>query len=315
MKSLTFTATFVFLCLFRMAFSQSNDGTHSNYLATEHDKRSVTKLLKSVKVVDDFACVRECTRAEESCTSVNFYKDRDSNGKHLCELLTDDKKQCKGDTNLVKDDEVHFITVKQQPPLIQSEHLAHTSGIFPIALTPCHPLDVYCDLGTSGGGWTVIQRRVDGSVDFYRGWDEYKRGFGNKEGEFWLGLDNIHAMTSQRRYRVRFDLEDFGGNTRYAEYDDFRVGDEAAKYQLVSIGTYSGTAGDSLAYHRGGYFSTPDRDNDVKDSESCAVRFEGWGISLVKRRYHMVCPLKSTNPACLVIVFCFKNQNSYFSKI
>ncbi|EDO44271.1 predicted protein, partial [Nematostella vectensis] len=176
---------------------------------------------------------------------------------------------------------------------IQSEHLAHTSGIFPIALTPCHPLDVYCDLGTSGGGWTVIQRRVDGSVDFYRGWDEYKRGFGNKEGEFWLGLDNIHAMTSQRRYRVRFDLEDFGGNTRYAEYDDFRVGDEAAKYQLVSIGTYSGTAGDSLAYHRGGYFSTPDRDNDVKDSESCAVRFEGaWWFkscffSHLNCRYHV----------------------------
>ncbi|XP_001636337.2 ficolin-2 [Nematostella vectensis] len=157
---------------------------------------------------------------------------------------------------------------------IQSEHCDLTSGIFPIALTPCHPLDVYCDLATSGGGWTVIQRRVDGSVDFYRGWDEYKRGFGDKEGEFWLGLDNIHAMTSQRRYRVRFDLEDFEGNTRYAEYDDFRVGDEAAKYQLVSVGTYSGTAGDSLAYHKGSYFSTRDRDNDVY-IYSCAVIYEG----------------------------------------
>ncbi|EDO44273.1 predicted protein, partial [Nematostella vectensis] len=176
---------------------------------------------------------------------------------------------------------------------IQSEHFAHTSGIFPIALTPCHPLDVYCDLGTSGGGWTVIQRRVDGLVDFYRDWDEYKRGFGDKEGEFWLGLDNIHAMTSQRRYHVRFDLEDFGGNTRYAEYDDFRVGDEAAKYQPVSVGTYSGTAGDSLLIHKGQYFSTRDRDNDVNSDESCAVKYEGawwFGIcfeSHLNGRYHV----------------------------
>ncbi|EDO44275.1 predicted protein, partial [Nematostella vectensis] len=176
---------------------------------------------------------------------------------------------------------------------IQSEHLAHTSGIFPIALTPCHPLDVYCDLGTSGGGWTVIQRRVDGSVDFYRDWDDYKRGFGNKEGEFWLGLDNIHALTSQRRYRVRFDLEDFEGNTRYAEYDDFRVGDEAAKYELVSVGTYSGTAGDSLSSHKGLYFSTRDRDNDENNNLSCAVNFEGaWWYggcfeSHLNGRYHV----------------------------
>ncbi|EDO44555.1 predicted protein, partial [Nematostella vectensis] len=158
---------------------------------------------------------------------------------------------------------------------IQSSHCVHTNGIYPIALTPSQPLDVFCDLATSGGGWTVIQRRMDGSVDFYRGWDDYKRGFGNKEGEFWLGLDNIHAMTSQRRYRVRFDLEDFEGGTRYAEYDEFRVSDEAAKYQLVSIGTYSGTAGDSLSYHKGYSFSTRDRDNDVHDDKSCAKLREG----------------------------------------
>ncbi|EDO30399.1 predicted protein [Nematostella vectensis] len=181
MQSFAFTATFVFLCLFSTAFSQLIFGTHSNYLATEHDKRSVAKLLKSVQVVDDFACVRECTRAEGSCTSVNFYKDKDSNGKHLCELLTDDKKQCKVDANLVKDAEVNFIRVKQKPPLlpscaeIQSEHCDLTSGIYPIALTPSQPLDVFCDLATSGGGWTVIQRRMDGSVDFYRGWDDLKK--------------------------------------------------------------------------------------------------------------------------------------------
>ena len=85
----------------------------------------------------------------------------------------------------------------------------------------------------------MIQRRLDGSVDFYRGWVDYKRGFGNKNGEYWLGLDHIHAMTSQTKVRLRVDLEDFEGNTRYAEHDMFSVADEADKYRL-SIGNYSG---------------------------------------------------------------------------
>ncbi|EDO49905.1 predicted protein [Nematostella vectensis] len=159
---------------------------------------------------------------------------------------------------------------------IQSANGAYISGIYKIALTPSRRLDVYCDLSTSGGGWTVIQKRMDGSVDFYRSWDEYKMGFGDKNGEFWLGLDNIHAMTSQRGYRVRFDLEDFEGNTRYAEYDDFRVGDETTKYKLVSVGTYSGTAGDSFSSHRGFPFTTRDRDNDNDNTYgNCAERYEG----------------------------------------
>jgi len=93
---------------------------------------------------------------------------------------------------------------------------------------------------TAGGGWTIIQRRLDGSVDFYRGWDDYKLGFGDKSGEYWLGLDLIHEMTSRRKNRLRVDLQDFEGNTRYAEYDIFFVDDETSKYKLT-IGNYSGS--------------------------------------------------------------------------
>ncbi|KAG3288312.1 ficolin-1, transcript variant X2 [Ictidomys tridecemlineatus] len=71
------------------------------------------------------------------------------------------------------------------------------SGWYTIYLSSCQPLTVLCDMHTDGGGWTVFQRRLDGSVDFYRDWAAYKQGFGSQLGEFWLGNDNIQALTTQ----------------------------------------------------------------------------------------------------------------------
>ena len=34
--------------------------------------------------------------------------------------------------------------------------------------------DVFCDQTTDGGGWTVFLKRLNGSVDFYRYWNDYK---------------------------------------------------------------------------------------------------------------------------------------------
>ena len=98
---------------------------------------------------------------------------------------------------------------------------------------------VYCDQKTAGGGWTVFQKRRDGSKDFYRNWDAYKRGFGNLNGEFWLGLDKIHRLTVSDSNTLRVDLEDNLGNTAFAEYSSFTVASEQAKYQL-SLGNYAG---------------------------------------------------------------------------
>ncbi|CAH3014073.1 unnamed protein product [Porites evermanni] len=135
------------------------------------------------------------------------------------------------------------------------------SGVYTIDPDGSGAFDVYCDHSAPGGGWTVFQKRLDGSVDFYRGWNYYKLGFGNLNGEFWLGLDKIHRLTKSERCKLRVDLEDTAGKTAYAEYDMFAVTSERTKYQLA-IGTYSGTAGDSLTYHRGHPFSTKDQDND-----------------------------------------------------
>lgn len=89
------------------------------------------------------------------------------------------------------------------------------------------------------GGWTVFQKRLDGSVDFYLNWTNYKTGFGSLNGEFWLGLDRIHRLTNSSNNKLRVDLEDMSGNTAYAEYSVFKVGNEATKYQL-NVRNYSG---------------------------------------------------------------------------
>ena len=94
-----------------------------------------------------------------------------------------------------------------------------------------------CDM--IGRGWIVFQHRYDGFLDFYRGWKDYKKGFGSLLGEFWLGLQQIHRITTSQRYKLRIDLEDFEGNKRFAEYSSFKVGNEPDEFRL-SIGGYSG---------------------------------------------------------------------------
>ena len=78
----------------------------------------------------------------------------------------------------------------------------------------------------------VFQRRFDGSVDFYRDWADYKNGFGSTSGEFWLGNDNIHSLTSKGKHELRIDLEAFDGETRFAEYSSFSIDPESNKYML-----------------------------------------------------------------------------------
>ncbi|XP_020909468.1 ryncolin-2 [Exaiptasia diaphana] len=132
---------------------------------------------------------------------------------------------------------------------------------------------VYCDMTTDGGGWTVFQRRKDGSVDFYLNWQQYKTGFGNLNGEFWLGNDYIHRLTERIASSLRVEIGDWDGSRKYAKYGSFSVGDESDKYRL-SVGGYSGTAGDSMAYSNNWAFTTKDRDNDVTGG-NCAVLYTG----------------------------------------
>ena len=125
------------------------------------------------------------------------------------------------------------------------------------------------------GGWTVFQRRRDGSENFYRNWADYVAGFGNLKREFWLGLDHIHCLTSAApRTELRVDLADFKGNYKYAQYSFFSVGNGGTNYRL-NIAGYTGTAGDSMtSEHNGMQFSTKDRDND-RYGVNCATQWQG----------------------------------------
>ncbi|XP_042880412.1 uncharacterized protein LOC122258489 isoform X4 [Penaeus japonicus] len=136
----------------------------------------------------------------------------------------------------------------------------------------------YCDQETSGGGWTVIQRRgMFGPPydNFTKSWRDYKLGFGDLSREFWWGNDNIYRMVRSQDTVIRFDLWDFEGNYAYAEYLSFSIGPESDNYRL-SVFDYRGNASDSFSAHNGYLFSTVDRDNDeAPDCCPCAPAYGG----------------------------------------
>ncbi|XP_050837084.1 tenascin isoform X2 [Serinus canaria] len=149
-----------------------------------------------------------------------------------------------------------------------------TSGLYTIYLNgdKAQPLQVFCDMGEDGGGWIVFLRRQNGKQDFYKNWSSYVAGFGDPKDEFWIGLENLHKITSQGQYELRVDLRD-KGDTAYAVYERFSVGDAKSRYRLRVDG-YSGTAGDSMTYHNGRSFSTFDKDHDSAIT-NCALSYKG----------------------------------------
>ncbi|XP_048678724.2 tenascin isoform X7 [Caretta caretta] len=149
-----------------------------------------------------------------------------------------------------------------------------TSGLYTVYMNgnKSQSVEVYCDMTSDGGGWIVFLRRHNGKEDFYRNWRTYTAGFGDPKDEFWIGLETLHKITSQGQYELRVDLRD-KGETAYALYDRFSVGDSKTRYRLKVDG-YSGTAGDSMTYHNGRSFSTFDKDNDAAIT-NCALSYKG----------------------------------------
>ncbi|XP_029441185.1 angiopoietin-related protein 6 isoform X2 [Rhinatrema bivittatum] len=157
---------------------------------------------------------------------------------------------------------------------------AATSGLYLVRPEAGNRLmQVWCEQEREGGGWTVIQRRQDGSVNFFTTWEQYKQGFGNMDGEHWLGLENIHWLANQDNYKLLVLLEDWMGREVRAEYDHFAVGPESDFYRL-RLGQYRGDAGDSLSWHAEKQFSTLDNDRDAYAGNCAHYQKGGWWYNM-----------------------------------
>ncbi|KAK6302460.1 hypothetical protein J4Q44_G00268150 [Coregonus suidteri] len=171
------------------------------------------------------------------------------------------------------------------------------SGVYNIQPLNSQSFEVFCEM-TAEGGWTVIQRRQDGSVDFDQLWQAYQSGFGSLNGEFWLGLEKMHAVTKDTDYILKVKFSDWRDDSETIQYP-IRLGGEESHYALHIQKTSNGNLESALATKASGLpFSTPDQDNDQKNDTNCAKHLSGgwWfsncGRSNLNGRYFMSPPPK-----------------------
>ncbi|KAH9487830.1 Fibrinogen C domain-containing protein 1-A [Bulinus truncatus] len=215
--------------------------------------------------------VDECDETKWKCTNnVCIMKEERCDGFKDCSDNSDEQ-NCDAHTEVEKD-------VKNKESMSCSSLPVSCKDVNStedrVVVTLSSGIRVMCDTKTDGGGWTIFQRRINGRLSFYRGWEEYRFGFGSyADGEFYLGNENIYQLTSRRKHQLRIDLG-FRGVRYFAQYSLFRILSENDNYQLKVSG-YSGNATDNLSEtHNDMQFSTFDKDND-KDSRNCASLYTG----------------------------------------
>ncbi|XP_078470041.1 angiopoietin-2-like [Lampetra planeri] len=185
-----------------------------------------------------------------------------------------------GDDEELEEDEEEAEDGKK-PPFRDCAHARQAgvtkSGVYAVrAFNSSQPVKVWCDMETNGGGWTVIQRRDDGSLDFHRTWAEYKLGFGEPAGEHWLGNEHVHQLSSQQAHVLRVELGDWEGHRAFSLYERFSVASEKQHYRLLLKG-FGGTAGRFSSLSQSGVsFSTKDADNDNCGCRCSQMATGGW---------------------------------------
>lgn len=156
------------------------------------------------------------------------------------------------------------------------------NGVYKISPDNKESFNVYCDM--ENGGWTVIQRRFNGSVSFDRSWLEYANGFGDLSADHWLGLKHMNQITSlpNSSFDLKFDLV-VNGRKATVEYENFRVGDAISKFTLHIDETvkYSSemmncVKDNGFYYQNGRKFTTKDSDNDSYKT-NCAHSYQNGG--------------------------------------
>ena len=154
------------------------------------------------------------------------------------------------------------------------------SGVYQVHLLGKFQRNVYCVLDRYGGGWMAFQRRFDGTVDFFpKKWDDYKRGFGDSAGEYWLGNEMLHLLTTSESQDYMVEATSFQNEVQFkkirnvvinGEDDEYRI-----NYDLESIDDTSTSIPYGL-HMQGMKFSTADNKNDENASGNCAAQYGGW---------------------------------------
>lgn len=165
------------------------------------------------------------------------------------------------------------------------------SGIYKINPNDGHgEFTVFCDMDLQGGGWTIIQRRVDNATTFDRKRKAYNVGFGHLDGgNFWLGLEKIKRITDTSTHELYIGMESFlTGSSQLSSkrYTSFGLGTDSNDYTL-SVSGYTGSNQDSLTPHNGKKFSTPDEDNDESAAHCASDYKSGWWYNGVCHGSHL----------------------------
>ena len=111
--------------------------------------------------------------------------------------------------------------------------VSKVSGVYKQSRKTFGTNDVYCDMATTSGGWTVIQRnRKDSLVSLNRNWIDYEKGFGDLNTEFWYGLEEMHCLTQRGQWELRIDYQRNDKTWSYLHYDQFSIGTANDDYRL-----------------------------------------------------------------------------------
>ncbi|XP_078315155.1 ryncolin-4-like [Crassostrea virginica] len=168
-----------------------------------------------------------------------------------------------------------------------------TSGVYSIHPKEGARTDVVCDMETMGGGWTITQNRFDGSVNFTRNWIDYKVGFGTAHGEYWIGNEALHQLTTTDVNSLYVSITLNNGSNFFEHFETFSISSELDNYRLSVGGQASGTLGNRIntpdnpgSNINGMMFSSPDRDNDRHGHASCAQDGKGgWWFNVCHDAY------------------------------
>ena len=258
------------------------------------------------RVADEATTAADTTSSPTTSHSTEMPTPTPNPSLHYGELKTDGSNPILGDLPIIPDHQpniinrrcklanakeisiaayVHFYNpciISADVPLSSCKEL-YRDGFTKSGLYVVQPRDnggefvVYCDMHLQGGGWTIIQRRVNKNLKFNRSYDSYKTGFGDFTENFWIGLDKINRLTAEP-VELYIGLEAFFNydNSAFARYSSFSVGNKNSGYALKISGyDRTSTADDSLSSHNNQKFSSYDRDQDGHRDLNCAQRFKG----------------------------------------